>query len=220
MEKQSRLKALYDRVETPTRRLLGNTPARFVRGDGNPDAAVVLIGEAPGLNEDREGKPFVGRAGQLLNQWLESIGLKRADVYITNLVKCHPMKNPATPDVRGNDRPPTPFEVETCWPIVQEELAIIQPKVLVPLGSPATRAILKSKQTITALRGCLAAFAENPAIHVFPLFHPAAMFHNPLLRPEVLKDLQALKAWLEEIDVQGVKSRLVTSGDAHTREIS
>jgi DNA polymerase len=194
-EKTEALQALYDHFEPIVRKTIG-TPANFIRGAGNPDADVIFVGEAPGLNEDRLRTPFIGRAGQILNGWLEAIGLDRKDVFITNTVKCHPMKNPKTPDARGNDRPPTPAEIALCRPILEEEVRIISPRVIVTLGSPATRTILNTKETITQLRGRRHPFPADASVGVFPIFHPAALCHNPSLKIDVLNDLRSLRQLL------------------------
>ncbi len=194
MDKAAQLDVLYRTNEKRTRRALNVGAAKFVRGDGSVNARVMFIGEAPGLNEDREGKPFVGRAGKLLTQFIELAGLKREDVFISNTVKYHPMKNPATPDVRGNDRPPTPQEIEVCRPILKEEIAIIQPEVIVTLGTHATQTVLATKEKITALRGKLIPW---DSVRVMPTFHPAALCHNPPLRKDVEADMQLLKKTLE-----------------------
>jgi DNA polymerase len=197
VEKSKALDALYERAAEPTRRTI-QTAAHFVRGSGNPEAAIVFVGEAPGLNEDQLQKPFVGRSGQILNGWLEAMGLERPDVFITNVVKCHPMKNPRTPQARGNDRPPTAAEIRLCWPILEEEIRIIQPAVIVTLGSPAAQTVLATKEKITQLRGRLHPFPPEPLVQVFPLYHPAALCHNPSLKPQVLEDLGRRRAVVEK----------------------
>jgi uracil-DNA glycosylase len=157
-QKAAALKTLYDRYNTCVRCPLGNSRLKFVFGVGNPDADVLLIGEGPGYQEDHKGEPFVGRSGQLLDKMMEAIGLSRKTVYIANIVKCHPMINPQTPEEHGNDRPPTPLEVATCSPILQQQIAIIQPKVILTLGSPSTKAILGTQEGISKIRGKLFPF--------------------------------------------------------------
>jgi len=187
------LAQLYEHYEPLLRKAVSSGRAKFVRGEGNADAKVIFIGEAPGLNEDLKGRPFIGRAGQLLNQWLESIGLKREHVFITNVVKCHPMKNSGTPQARGNDRPPTPSEIQACWPVLKQEITIIDPDVIVTLGSPSTRAVLQTQEPITKMCGRFFPFPAKADVRVFPLFHPAALFHNPTLQSTVKKDLVVLR---------------------------
>lgn len=196
-EKAAALARLYDEHEAAVRKAVSSDRAKFVRGEGNADAQIIFVGEAPGLNEDLQGRPFVGRAGQLLNQWLESIGFVREDVFITNVVKCHPMKNPLTPKARGNDRPPTPAEIQACWPVLQKEIVLIDPRVIVTLGSPATRTVLQTQEPITKVCGRFFPFPAKADVRVFPLFHPAALFHNPTLRKTVTRDLDILRAALK-----------------------
>ena len=152
------LAALYERYKDCVACPLGNTRIKFVFGVGNPGAQVMFIGEGPGYEEDRRGEPFVGKAGQLLDKILAAIQLDRTKVYIANIVKCHPMANPETPEARGNDRAPSTFEAETCAPILKQQIAIIQPRVIVTLGSPSTRMILQTMEGITKLRGRLVPF--------------------------------------------------------------
>ncbi|HVO32294.1 MAG TPA: uracil-DNA glycosylase [Elusimicrobiota bacterium] len=161
-KKTEDLARLYERYKDCVRCSLGRTRIKFVFGVGSPDAPVLFIGEGPGYEEDRRGEPFVGKAGQLLDKIMASIGLSRqTNAYIANIVKCHPMANPQTPEARGNDRPPSPEEVETCSPILLEQIAILQPRVIVTLGSPSTRMILKTKDGITQLRGRFFPFAVD-----------------------------------------------------------
>ena len=153
--KSSALKALYDKYNTCTRCPLGESRLKFVFGVGNPDTPVLLIGEGPGYQEDHKGEPFVGRSGQLLDKMMEAIGFSRQTIYIANIVKCHPMINPKDPESHGNDRPPTPEEVATCSPILQQQIAIIQPWVILTLGSPSTKAMLGTTEGISKIRGKL-----------------------------------------------------------------
>ncbi len=154
-----------------------------VPGDGNPKAEVVFIGEAPGAKEDAAGRPFVGSAGKILATLLESIGLKREDVYVTNVVKFRPPDN----------RDPTREEKEACMPFLREELAIIKPKVVVPLGRHAL-AHFAPNLTIGDAHGKPLQLADDFAI--FPLYHPAAALHNPNLRQTLKDDFAALGAYL------------------------
>lgn len=214
---QVTLSALYDTFDLSVRAALHNTPARFVRGDGPAPAPLMFVGEAPGLDEDRQGRPFIGRAGRLLTQWLDTVGLRREEVFITNVVKCHPMKNPATPEARSNDRPPTPEEIRLCLPVLCQEILLVRPLAIVSLGSPSSRTLLATRDTITQLHGrfhplpARRLFADQTpqpseedyraleSMRVFPLFHPAATFHNPPLSKDVAKDLAVLKEALLSI---------------------
>lgn len=160
--KTAALQSLYETYKDCTRCSLGFTRIKFVFGVGSPDAEVLFIGEGPGYEEDRRGEPFVGKAGQLLDKMMAAIGLSRqTNAYIANIVKCHPMANPQTPEARGNDRPPSPEEVEACSPILLRQIAVMQPKIIVTLGSPSTKMILKTKDGITGLRGKFFPFAVD-----------------------------------------------------------
>ena len=156
-----------------------------VPGDGNPKAEIMFVGEAPGQKEDEQGKPFVGQAGKLLSELLASIDLKREDVYITNIVKFRPPDN----------RDPTPEEKEACLPFLQMEIAIIKPKVIVPLGRHALTQFF-TKKSITDTHG--KPFKISDEITIFPIYHPAAALHNPGLRQSLFDDFSALKAFLAE----------------------
>jgi DNA polymerase len=155
-----------------------------VLGEGNENAEIMFVGEAPGQREDEQGRPFVGPAGQFLDELLGSIGLKRADVYISNVVKYRPPGN----------RDPTPEEKEACLPWLQAEIAIIKPRVIVPLGRHALGQFLATAQ-ISAAHG--KAVRLNDQITIFPIYHPAAALHNGGLRQALYEDFAALGAFLK-----------------------
>ena len=138
----------------------------IVFGSGHPQAELVVIGEGPGADEDVQGKPFVGRAGQLLTKMLESVQLSRDEVYITNAVLCRPPGN----------RNPEPDELAACAPFLAAKLAVLQPQVVLALGSVATQALLKTKEPIGKLRGRLHPYGSAVLI---PTFHPAFLLRNP-----------------------------------------
>jgi DNA polymerase len=138
----------------------------IVFGSGNPQADLVVIGEGPGADEDAQGLPFVGRAGQLLTRMLDSVKLSRDEVYICNTVKCRPPGN----------RNPESDELAACAPFLAEQFGVIQPKVILSLGSVATQALLRTKETIGKLRG--RGHPYGPAI-LIPTFHPAFLLRNP-----------------------------------------
>ena len=173
---------------------LGKTRINFVFGTGNPAARLMFVGEGPGYDEDRQGEPFVGRAGQLLTKIIESIGMKRSDVYIANTVKCHPMIDPLNPDKRGNDRPPAPEEIAQCLPYLEKQIAIIKPKCICCLGTWASRTLLATETPIGKLRG---RFYDYHGISLLPTYHPAALLRNPALKKDVWQDMKMLKAALE-----------------------
>lgn len=149
----------------------------IVFGTGDPAARLMFVGEGPGYDEDRQGLPFVGRAGQLLNQIIKAMGLAREQVYIGNVVKCRPPDN----------RTPQPDEVAACTPFLFEQIAIIRPRVIVALGSPAAQALLGTTAGITKIRGTLRDYGGIP---VMPTFHPAYLLRNPAAKREVWEDMQ------------------------------
>jgi len=172
--------AIQDCVKCP----LGHTRTKFVFGDGNAKAKIVLIGEAPGEQEDLKGIPFIGRAGQLLERLLGEVGLKRTDVFICNTLKCRPPQN----------RAPLPTEIAECEPYLFQQLAIIRPKVVVCLGAPAAQTILRTKASIGTLRGKL---TDWLGMKVIPTYHPAFLL-RPNGQPYVKTVTEDLRlAWQE-----------------------
>lgn len=162
-----------------------------VFGDGHPDADLMFIGEGPGQNEDEQGIPFVGRAGELLNKMIQAMGHDRSTVYIANVVKCRP----------PNNRTPLAPEVQACWDYLRRQIAIIQPKVIITVGGPATKMVLDTKLGITRLRGTWHEYAGlQPPIPVMPTFHPAYLLraYTRENRAKVWSDLQAAQAKLKE----------------------
>ncbi len=149
-----------------TRCGLAETRTQVVFGVGDPGARLLFVGEGPGEQEDLQGEPFVGRAGQLLTRLIEGIGLTRADVYIANVVKCRPPGN----------RDPAPIEIETCRPYLEAQLAFIDPAVVVTLGNFATKLLLQTKDGITKLRGQQFPFRDHAVL--IPALHPSAVLRN------------------------------------------
>ncbi len=158
--------------------------SQVVFGVGNPHASVMFVGEAPGFHEDQKGEPFVGAAGQLLNDLLQSAGLSRADIYIANVIKCRP----------PNNRDPEPQEVETCKPFLLQQIALIKPKLVCSLGNWATQTLLERKVGITRVRG--QAFYLKEFV-LFPLLHPAAALHQGSMLQPLREDFQKLKEFLD-----------------------
>lgn len=156
---------------------------KIVYGVGNPKADLVIVGEAPGRDEDAQGEPFVGRAGKLLTDILAAIGLSRDDVYICNVVKCRPPQN----------RPPEPLEIETCSPFLEAQINSIQPKFLCTLGKFATQTLLRIETPISQLRGN---FQKYKNIPLMPTYHPAYLLRNPAAKKEVWEDMKKLHAEL------------------------
>lgn len=158
---------LADTASTCTKCPLAETRTQVVFGAGNPHAGLVFVGEGPGAEEDRQGVPFVGRAGQLLTRLIEGIGLTRDDVYICNVVKCRPPGN----------RDPLPSEIEACRPYLEAQLDFLDPRVVVTLGNFATRLLLGTKEGITKLRGKQFPYRDDQAV-LIPTLHPAAVLRN------------------------------------------
>jgi DNA polymerase len=182
---------------------LGETRNKIVFGVGNPHANVMFIGEGPGFDEDRQGEPFVGKAGQLLDKIMTAIGLDRTKVYIANIVKCHPMVDPSQPEKRGNDRPPVADEIEKCRPFLIEQIRIVAPKVIVTLGATATKALLNTSKGITSIRGTfneLRLDNVTPPIPVLPTFHPAALLRDETLKKPVWEDMKLLRDRLRALE--------------------
>lgn len=174
---------------------------QVVFGVGNPTAELMFVGEGPGFHEDRLGEPFVGAAGQLLNELLAGIGLSRADVYIANVVKCRPPEN----------RDPHPDEIEACSPHLLEQIRIIRPRVICTLGRFATRLLAETELSITAIHG-KAKERTLGGVHVviFPVFHPAAALYTPANRVMLVEDFAKLRRLLD----RGEQALALASGNA------
>jgi len=156
---------------------------KIVFGDGSPKADLVFIGEGPGADEDYQGLPFVGRAGKLLTQMIEAMGLRRQDVYICNVVKCRPPEN----------RTPEPDEVSTCSPFLLRQIDVLRPKVIVCLGAVAAKTLLETPRGISQFRG---QWLEWRGRKLIATYHPAYLLRNPNAKGEVWKDLQKVMAEL------------------------
>ena len=156
---------------------------RVVFGVGNPDADLMFVGEAPGADEDIQGIPFVGRAGQLLTKMIEAINLRREDVYIANVIKCRPPGN----------RNPEPDEIEQCEPFLFQQIAAINPKVIVALGAFAAKTLLRSEESISRLRGHIYDFRGAKLI---PTFHPSFLLRSPDRKRDAWEDLKRARALL------------------------
>ena len=178
---------LFKEVQRCTRCPLHETRTKAVFGAGNADADLMFVGEAPGAEEDRQGLPFVGRAGQLLNQMLEEIGLSREDVFIANVLKSRPPGN----------RDPQPLEIEACRPYLFEQVRLIEPRVVCTLGNFATKLLSGNPAGITKVRG-------TPQVHdlggrsvfLLPLFHPAAALRTPAVKETLRGDFASIPGLL------------------------
>jgi uracil-DNA glycosylase family 4 len=151
----------------------------IVFGEGNEKATLMLIGESPGYDEDVQGRPFVGRAGQLLTKILQSVNLPREEVYIANIIKCRPPQN----------RNPEPDEIQSCHPFLMKQIRVIQPKIICALGTFSAQTLLKTDTKITALRGKL---FDLEGIKVIPTYHPAFLLRNPDKKREVWEDMKKI----------------------------
>jgi len=192
-DKAARLAELQARTTPCDRCPLGKTRTNLVFGEGNPNADIVFVGEAPGFEEDRQGRPFVGRAGQLLNDIItKGMGLRREEVYICNVLKCRPPQN----------RTPNPQEIIACSPYLLEQLRIIQPKVIIALGSPAAKTLLNTNESITRIRGRFFPFPfderrpEAGSCQLMPTFHPAYLLRNPAEKSKVWEDIKTVLQYL------------------------
>jgi uracil-DNA glycosylase family 4 len=181
---------------------LAKTAKQLVFGDGNPAAQIVFIGEAPGKNEDEQGKPFVGAAGKFLNEMLQGIGLKRSDVYITNIVKYRP----------PNNRDPLPEEKKAFLSYLQAQLEVIQPKMVITLGRHSMNCFLPDLQ-ISKIHGEAKRIKISLKQHesdvltlvILPLFHPAAALYNSSLRQTLIDDFERIPRVIDLIDQQEIK---------------
>jgi len=163
---------------------LGKSRTHIVFGEGSPDAKLVFVGEAPGADEDAQGRPFVGRAGQLLTRIISAMGFARKDVYICNILKCRPPGN----------RNPKPDEIQACEPFLVKQLQAINPDVVCTLGTFASHTLLKTEVPITALRG---RFHAYQGIKLMPTYHPAYLLRNPSAKKQVWEDVQVIMKLLE-----------------------
>ncbi|MFO7881684.1 MAG: uracil-DNA glycosylase [Kosmotogaceae bacterium] len=207
MEEYSKKKQLMLAVERKIRECkkceLCKHRNMVVPGEGSLESPIVFVGEGPGADEDTSGKPFVGRAGQLLTKILESVNLSREDIYITNIVKCRPPKN----------RVPTQEEMETCSVYLLSQLAIIKPKIIIPLGSTALAFFSdKKKVAITKVRGELSNWVDD--VKLFPMFHPSYLLRNASKDPGSPKyltweDIKKVRKMYDEILNNGELSELV-----------
>jgi uracil-DNA glycosylase family 4 len=182
----SGLKLVREEIGDCRRCGLAGGRQNIVFGVGNPDAHLVFVGEAPGADEDQQGEPFVGKAGQLLTKMIEAMGYRREDVYICNVIKCRPPGN----------RNPEPDEVASCEPFLKKQLAALRPRVIVTLGKFAAQCLLRDETPISRLRG---SFRSYEGIQLMPTFHPAYLLRDPSKKKETWSDLKAVNAALKRL---------------------
>lgn len=180
------LKELHDAICDCLKCPLGPTRTKFVFGTGSPNAGVMFIGEAPGADEDAQGEPFVGRAGQLLTKIIESVGMKREDVYICNIIKCRP----------PNNRAPLPTEVETCTPYLLRQIELIRPKFIISLGRTAAQWLLNTTDNLGKMRGKI---HDYNGVQLIVTYHPAALLRNPEWKRPTWEDMKMFRKAYDEI---------------------
>ena len=194
MPNEKDLKNITTSIENCKKCNLWKTKSNYVVGDGSPKSNILFVGEAPGYNEDVQGRPFVGKAGKILDELLLSIGLGRNDVYISNILKCRP----------PNNRNPLRAEIESCTEFLDKQIEIIQPIIIAPLGNFACSYIFEkfglNYDKIGAVHGRI--FSVNTLfgkIHIIPLYHPAVSTYNPNTKKTLLEDFKVIKKILSEL---------------------
>lgn len=179
-QKAATLDKVYELIKDCQKCRLGESRNKFVFGSGNPNADVMLIGEAPGAEEDKQGYPFVGRAGNLLTKVLEAINFSREEVYIANILKCRPPQN----------RDPKPDEIETCRPHLNKQMDLIKPKVILCLGKVAANSLLRKSESLASFRGNVYEYNNTK---VMVTYHPAALLRNPQWKRRCWEDVQEFR---------------------------
>jgi DNA polymerase len=179
------LQMFHEAIQDCQKCALAAGRTQVVFGSGNPEADIMFVGEAPGYYEDKEGRPFVGAAGKLLDRLLQEIGLQRSEIFIANVLKCRPPQN----------RDPLPDEVEACKPYLLRQIELIKPRVICTLGNFATQLLLEKKVGITKVRG---RSFQMQDYFVFPMLHPAAALHREAFQASVREDFQHLRAFLDQ----------------------
>jgi DNA polymerase len=181
--RRGRLVEVYNRASTCTLCPLSDTRSRVVFGAGNADADLMFVGEAPGAEEDRQGLPFVGRAGAFLTDLLEGIGMSREDVFIANVLKCRPPGN----------RDPQPEEIDSCRPYLEQQVELIQPRVIGTLGNFSTKLLTANPAGITKVRGTPQEHLMGGRhLYILPLFHPAAGLRTPRVAEQLREDFRRI----------------------------
>jgi DNA polymerase len=188
-ERREQLVELYRELQDCRKCPLAEGRSTVVFGTGNADANLMFVGEAPGFHEDQQGKPFVGRAGKLLDQLLEEVGLSRAEVFICNVLKCRPPDN----------RDPQPLEIDACKPHLARQIELIEPRVVCTLGNFATKLLSGSPQGITRVRGVpQARELAGRSVFLYPIYHPAAALRTTAMLDQLRADFAAIPRLLEE----------------------
>ncbi len=207
-DKTAALKALADTISHCTRCPLGATRLNAVPGEGNVNAAVMFVGEGPGFDEDRQGRPFVGRAGQLLTKMILAMGLTREEVFIANIAKCHPMTDPLHPEKHGNDRAPNAQEIACCRKYIEQQIAIVCPQYVIALGGVAAKSLISDASSLGALRGKfhplhLDSVTLKKPVQILATYHPAALLRNPNWKKDAWADLQLV---MDKLGLKGARN--------------
>jgi DNA polymerase len=213
-ERRDRLIQVYEQASVCTKCSLAETRTNVVFGGGNADADLMFVGEAPGAEEDRQGLPFVGRAGGLLSELLEGIGLDRKQVWITNVLRCRPPGN----------RDPQPIEIESCQPYTQRQVELIEPRVIATLGNFATKLLTGSRVGISRVRGTpQVREIAGRTVFLMPLFHPAAALRTPsvadILREDFAKLPELLEHAVPEAAISSPAAELAGSAQARADQL-
>lgn len=206
-QKTKALQALAETIRNCSRCPLGSTRIQAVPGEGNVDTEVMFVGEGPGFDEDRQGRPFVGRAGQLLDKMIVAMGLTREKVFIANIAKCHPMTDPLHPEKHGNDRAPNAQEIACCRKYIEQQIAVICPKYVIALGGVAAKSLISDAKSLGALRGQfydlhLDSVTLPKPVQIIATFHPAALLRNPGWKKDAWTDLQMV---MDQLGLKGAR---------------
>ena len=197
--KAEKMAQIAEIINTCQRCELGKTRIKAVPGEGNINAEIMFVGEGPGYDEDRQGRPFVGRAGQLLDKIITAMGFSRQEVFIANIVKCHPMVDPSRPDKHSNDRPPNSNEIAVCRRYLEQQIETVSPKYIIALGKIATQTLISETTPAAELRGKiydlkLSCLELDMPIKIMATYHPSALLRNPSWKKEAWTHLKGLLA--------------------------
>jgi DNA polymerase len=201
--KKKILNELAAQITACSRCALGAMRFKAVPGEGDINAKLMFVGEGPGYEEDRQGRPFVGKAGQLLDKIIAAMGFRREEVFIANMVKCHPMIDPAAPDKRGNDRAPSLDEIALCRRYIEAQIAAVSPKYVVALGGVAAKSLIRDAPNLSSIRGKIYDLELSEAelktpVKILATYHPAALLRNPNWKKDAWADLKVLLAAMGE----------------------
>jgi uracil-DNA glycosylase len=208
-ERREALVEVYNQASVCEKCPLAETRSTVVFGAGNADADLMFVGEAPGAEEDRQGLPFVGRAGSFLTELLEGIGMKREDVFIANVLKCRPPGN----------RDPQGEEIDSCRPWLEKQVELIEPRIIGTLGNFATKLLTGNPTGITRVRGTAQEHViGGRPVYLLPLFHPAAGLRTPAVADQLREDFEAIPGLLEQVP-KGPEPLVVRDGEPEAEQL-